>query len=335
MRSNTNAGLLTGLGLLTTAAFVLSMLVGSSELTALAALQALFGSGDAAELARTIMSEIRFPRAVLGLCIGAILGMSGAALQGYLRNPLAEAGIIGVSAGGALGAVLAIHTGLAAAFSLALPFGGLLGAFAAVAILIALVGRDGGPLTLILAGVAVSSFAAALISLVLNFSDNPFATVEMVFWMLGSLADRSISHVQLAVPLIALSALAFWYTRPALDALTLGQEVAQSLGVDLNRTRWLIVGATAVGIGAATAVSGAIGFVGLVVPHLLRPIVGYRPSALLPASALGGATLLLMADTAVRLMRDGSEMKLGVLTALIGAPFFFLLVIRTRRELVA
>lgn len=311
--------------------FAASLLVGPAALGLGDSLGALIsGRGEAAVL---VMREIRLPRAILGLMIGATLGLSGAALQGYLRNPLAEPGLIGVSASASLGAVLAIYTGLAASFALALPLMALAGAVIAVLAVQALAGGRGGALTLILAGIAVTSFAGALTSLALNLSPNPFAAIEIVFWMLGSLADRSFEHVWLAAPFM----LAGWAMLAGLgrglDALTLGEDAAASMGVRLRRVRLLAVLGTAASVGAATAVAGAIGFVGLVVPHILRPLVGARPSHLLLASALGGAAMLLAADVAVRLLAPGKDLKLGVLTALVGAPFFLWLVFSTRRRL--
>jgi len=265
--------------------------------------------------------------------VGGALGLSGAALQGYLRNPLAEPSLVGVSGGAALGAVLAIHLGLSQPFALALPVGGLAGAAIAMLAVVALAGAHGGPVTLILAGLAVSSIATALVSLALNLSQNPFASVEMVFWMMGSLADRSLTQLWISAPLILIGLVLLSTVARALDALTLGEDAARSLGIDLARTRLLVVAGTALSVGAATAVTGVIGFVGLIVPHMLRPLARHRPGLLLPASALGGAAMLLLADVALRLVQPWIELRIGVLTALIGAPFFVWLVLKTRAEL--
>lgn len=325
------SALIAALAALVAVLFAASLLVGPAALGLGDSLTALItGKGEAAVL---VMREIRLPRAILGLMIGATLGLSGAALQGYLRNPLAEAGLIGVSASASLGAVLAIYTGLAASFALALPLMALAGAVVAVLVVQALAGGRGGALTLILAGVAVTSFAGALTSLALNLSPNPFAAIEIVFWMLGSLADRSMEHVWLAAPFMLVGWAMLAGLGRGLDALTLGEDAAVSMGVQLRHVRLLAVLGTAASVGAATAVAGAIGFVGLVVPHLLRPLVGARPSRLLLASALGGAAMLLAADVAVRLLAPGKDLKLGVLTALVGAPFFLWLVFSTRRRL--
>ena len=310
--------------------FATSLLVGPAAIGFSRTFQALFGNEF--ETTALIIREIRLPRAVLGLAIGAALGLSGAALQGFLRNPLAEPGLVGVSAAAAFGAVATFYSGLAALFPLALPLGGMAGAGAAVLIIQILAGRDGGVMSLILAGIAITSFAAALTSLALNLAPNPFAALEIMFWLMGSLADRGFEHVWLAVPFITLGGLLLLTLGRPLDALTLGEEAAATLGFDLARVRLGIIVGTALSIGAATAVAGAIGFVGLVVPHLLRPLVGHRPSALLPASALGGAALTLAADIAVRVLSPGRELKLGVLTALVGAPFFLILILRRRRN---
>ena len=308
--------------------FAASLLVGPAGIGLRESVLALIrGEGDAVVL---VMRDIRLPRALLGLMVGAVLGLSGAAMQGYLRNPLAEPGLIGVSSSAALGAVLALQTGIAAAFPLALPLAALAGSGVAVVLILLLAGPRGGAMALILAGIAISALAGAATSLVLNLSPNPFAAMEIVFWMMGSLADRSMTHVTLAAPFMAAGALALLTMGRGLDALTLGEDAAASLGVSLTRLRWQIVLGTALAVGAAVAVAGTVGFVGLVVPHLLRPLTGARPSRLLPASALGGAAVVLAADVAVRLIAPDQDLKLGVLTALIGAPFFLHLIWRLR-----
>ena len=311
--------------------FVLSLTVGPAGIAFGDSIAALFSSkADAVAL---IMREIRLPRALLGLMIGATLGLSGAVLQGYLRNPLAEPGLLGISSMASLGAVLAIYTGLSAAFALALPLAALAGAVLAVVVVQAMAGTRGNSLLIILAGIAVTSFAGAMTSLALNLSPNPFAALEIMFWMLGSLTDRSMTHVWLAGPFMILGWAMLGSLGRSLDALTLGSETAASMGVELRRVQFLAVFGTAACVGAATAVSGAIGFVGLVVPHILRPLVGSKPSRLLLASALGGACVVLAADILVRLIAPERDLKLGVLTAIVGAPFFLWLVFRARRRL--
>ncbi|MEZ5534017.1 MAG: iron ABC transporter permease [Thiolinea sp.] len=309
---------------------VLSLQVGYVSIPVGEVFGSLFGGGQ--EKFAIIVREIRVPRTLLAIFIGAMLGVSGAVLQGLFRNPLAEPGIIGVGAAASLGAVIAIYTGLSAVWFLALPLMAQLGALLAVLLLYQLSGRRASTLTLILAGVALTSLASAMTSLVLNMSPNPYAAMEIVFWMMGSLQDRSMNHVWLSVPFMLVSLLMLLLTARALYALSLGEDVAQSLGVNLPRTRFLAIVGTALGVGAATSVAGMIGFIGLVVPHLLRPLVGHHPVYLLPASALGGACFLLCADIVTRLVFINRDLKLGVVTALVGAPFFLWLLIKSRRS---
>ncbi len=311
--------------------FGASLLIGPAGFGPAESLRALLGEqGDAVTL---VMREIRLPRAILGVMVGISLGLSGAALQGYLRNPLAEPGLIGVSGSAALGAVIALQTGVAASFALALPLAALTGALIAVFLILALAGPRGGSLTLILAGIAISALAGALTSLALNLSPNPFAVSEIIFWMMGSLADRSFTHVWLALPFMAVGWVLLARLGRGLDALTLGEDAAEALGIRLDRLRLMLVLGVAASVGAATAVAGAIGFVGLVVPHMLRPFVGARPGALLWASALGGAAMVLAADIAVRLVLPDRDLQLGVLMAIVGAPLFLHLIYKTRRQL--
>lgn len=282
---------------------------------------------------RAVLIELRLPRALLGLLVGATLGLAGAALQGFLRNPLADAGLIGVSSSAALGAVLVLYSGLAASLALALPLGGLAGAALGMGVVYLLAGRGASLLAVILTGVAVNSLAGALTALALNLAPNPYAALEIVHWLLGSLADRSFEHVGLATPFMLAGWALLLTSQRGLDALSLGEDAAASMGIDLARLRLVVIGGSALCVGAAVAVSGSVGFVGLVVPHLLRNRVGNRPGALLVASALGGALLVLLADIVVRLIPTEFELKLGVVTALIGAPFFLHLLWRLRRQL--
>lgn len=307
-----------------------SLTIGPAQVGPVDSIRAILVGGDGP--LTLVMREIRLPRTILALAIGGSLGLAGAALQGYLRNPLAEPGLIGVSGSAALGAVLAIQTGLASVFALALPLMALGGALVSVVILMVMAGPRGGSITLILAGIAISAIAGALTSLVLNLSPNPYAASEIVFWMMGSLADRSMLHVWLALPLMAVGWVIFASLGRALDALNLGEDAAATMGVNLTRLRLKIVIGTACVVGAGTAVAGAIGFVGLVVPHILRPFVGARPGALLWASAAGGAAMLLAADIAVRVILPEQDLKVGVLTALVGAPFFLHLIWTARRD---
>lgn len=319
------------LAVLVVALLVASVAIGSVPLALFDAAREAW-RGDAT-MAALILSEIRLPRAVLAALVGATLGLAGAAMQGLLRNPLAEPGILGVSATAGLGAVVALYFGLSQVFSLALPLGGMLGGLFAVLVMYALAGRDASILTLILAGVALNAFAGALTSLALNLAPSPYAALEIVFWLLGSVADRSFDHIAVALPLMALGWILLAGTGRALDALSLGEDVARSLGIDLKATRRRVIFGTALSVGAAVSVTGTIGFVGLVVPHLLRPLVGYEPGRLMLPSALGGAALVLAADIAARLAPVSSELKLGVVTAIVGAPFFLYLIIHTRRTM--
>lgn len=311
------------------ALFVASLMIGSSSITITNGFAGLFGFGDADTI--LIMQQLRLPRALLGLMIGVTLGLSGAALQGYLRNPLAEPGLLGVSSSASLGAVLALYSGMSLWFPLSLPLMALSFALVAVVLVQFLAGRGSSTVTVILAGVAVSAFSGALTSLALSLAPNPFALMEIVFWMLGSLNDRSMIHVWLALPFMLVGWVLLLLSGRALDALTLGQETAASMGVDLRKVQFLVVVGTAIAVGAGTAVAGAIGFIGLLVPHVLRPFVGSRPSRLLLASAVGGGIMLLAADIFVRLILPQRDLKLGVLTALIGAPFFLHLVWKLRK----
>lgn len=291
----------------------------------------MLGFGDPG-VAGPVLVEIRMPRTLLALLVGGTLGLAGAALQGLLRNPLAEPGLLGASSGAALGAVLVFYFGLAAADSIVLPLGGVAGSVAALGLLYGLAGRRADLVTVVLAGIAINALAAALTSLALNFAPSPYAALEILFWMLGSLADRSVVHVLLALPLMLPGWLLIGAAARGLDALTLGEDAAASLGFPPARTQWLVIGGTALSVGAAVAVTGVVGFVGLVVPHMLRPWVGHHPRRLLVPCFVAGATLTLLADVAIRMMPPGPELKLGVVTALIGAPFFLQLILRHGRE---
>ncbi len=322
--------LISALALLALVATAASLLVGYVHIDVFAAARdALTGKESLPALA---LVELRLPRALLGATIGFTLGIAGAAMQGLLRNPLADPGIVGVSGGAALGAVVAFYSGLSHLFALALPVGGVLGALVSALALYALAGRGAGTMTLILAGVTINALAGALTSLALNLSPNPYAVFEIMFWLLGSLQDRSLPQVALALPLMFVGWALMLTSARALDALTLGEDTAASLGFSLPALRWRLVAGAALSVGAAVAVSGEIGFVGLVAPHLMRPLVGYRPGRLLLVSGFAGAVLLVAADVLVRVLPTQPELKLGVVTSLVGAPFLLMLVNRSRRE---
>ncbi len=310
------------LALLVAAAFLLSLAAGKVWIAPWA-----FAAGTAEAL---VLLELRLPRALLGALVGAVLGAAGAVLQGYLRNPLAEPGVLGVSATAALGAVLAIFLG-AGGQPLAIAGSAMAFALGAVALLGLIAGSSG--LQLVLAGVVLANLSAALTSLLISLAPTPFALGEIVTWLMGALTDRSMADVGLLLlPALAAFALMAAAAR-ALDTLSLGETVAASLGTDLALTRLLVIAGVGLGVGASVAVTGVISFVGLVVPHLLRPLVGPEPSRLLLPSALGGAALLLLADSLVRLVPGAAELKLGIAMALIGAPFFLWLLWRTRSAL--
>jgi iron complex transport system permease protein len=311
------------------AAALLSIIIGTAPLSMARILAALGGDGD--HITRIILFDLRMPRALLGLSVGAMLGTAGAALQGYLRNPLAEPSVVGVSNAAALGAVIALYFGFAEIHAAILPAMAVVGAVMALAALFALAGKSESPLTLILAGIAIATLAGAGISLTLNLSPNPFAAMEIATWLLGSLEDRSFNHVMIALPCIAAGlALLLWNGR-SIDALTLGEDGARALGVDLGRMRIRLMLGVAVGVGGAVAVSGSIGFVGLIVPHIIRPLTDRSPSAVLLPSALGGAALLTLADVLVRIIPTSNELKLGVVTAFLGVPVFLVHLMRERR----
>lgn len=281
-----------------------------------------------------IFFEIRLPRALLAVTIGATLGLAGAALQGLLRNPLAGPGLMGVSNCAALGAVIALYFGWSGLSIYAVPIAGMAGAAISVILIFLLAGHNSSIMTLLLAGVAVNAVASSLISLALNLAPNPYAMSEMVFWLLGSIANRSMSDFYLALPFMIVGWILILTGARFLNALSLGEDTAQSLGFHLSRERAIIVSGVALSVGAAVSVSGNVGFVGLLVPHLLRPLVGHEPGRLLLVSALGGALLVLLADVTVQNLTSGHELKLGVVTALVGGPFFLYLIIKTRNSLI-
>ena len=321
--------LMAALVALTAMAAVASLLFGTVDLSPGRLFAAATGESD--RIAAIILFELRLPRTLLAVAIGAMLGLAGAALQGYLRNPLAEPSVLGTSNAAALGGVAALYFGLTEWNPAMLPLLATGGALASLALLVLLAGKAESPLTLILAGIAVGALAVAGTSLALNLSPNPFAAMEIMTWLLGSLENRSFGHLWIALPCIAVGmAMLLWNAR-ALDALSLGEDAAQALGTDLRRTRARLLLGTAIGVGGAVAVSGAIGFVGLIVPHLIRPFTDRSPSAILLPSAIGGAALLTLADIGVRVIPATNELKLGVVTAFLGVPVFLVHLMRERR----
>ena len=280
-----------------------------------------------------ILFELRLPRVILGMLVGATLGLAGAALQGVLRNPLADPGIIGVSASAALGAVIAIHLGLAAIWVFSVPLFAMSGALLATLILLLVTTRDSSVLMLILVGIGISSLATALISLVMNLSASPMTIRDMVMWMLGSLENRTMRDLWMAGPFILIGWIMMIGTGQGLNALSVGEETAQTMGINLRWLKLRIVIGAALSVGAAVSICGAIGFIGLVVPHIVRALISREPGAILIPSALMGALLLTLADILTRLPLAGSPLRLGVVTALIGAPCFLYIIFHTRKEM--
>ncbi|WP_291044862.1 iron ABC transporter permease [Hyphomonas sp.] len=318
------------LGLIAAALLAVSALVGTAPVSLGDSLAALAGQGDAAT--RTILWEIRLPRAAAAFAVGAALGLAGAGLQGLLQNPLAEPGVLGVSAFSALGAVIAIFFGLTAASSFAVPVAAILGAGVATVLLAAAAMRGAGSVTLLLIGIGLSGFAGALMSLALNMAPNPYSLSDLVNWMMGSVANRSWADLVLAAPALAIGAALVLVAGPGLRALSLGDETAASLGADPKRTRLLVIGGTSLLAGASVATAGTIGFVGIVAPHVLRPFVGHDPQRLLVPSALFAGIVLLVADIAIRVLPFQQELKLGVAAALIGGPVFIWIAARMGRS---
>lgn len=318
------------LAVLAFAVTCLSLFVGYAPIRVVDAVADILAGRDT--MPAIVLADLRMPRALLGATIGFTLGLAGAAMQGLFRNPLADPGIIGVSGGAALGAVIVFYSGLASLFVLALPIGGIIGAILSALLLYGLAGRGAGTKTLILAGVTINSFTAALTTLALNLSTNPYAAYEVMFWLMGSLVDRSMPQLLLVIGPMLIGWALLLSSAHALDALSLGEETAASLGFDLRRLRIKLVAGTTLAVGASVAVSGAIGFLGLVAPHIMRPFVQNRPGHLLLVSGLTGAIGLVLADIGVRLLPFTPEIHLGVVMALIGAPFLFSLVGRSARE---
>jgi iron complex transport system permease protein len=282
--------------------------------------------------AAAILAELRLPRAVLALTIGAGLGASGAAMQGYLRNPLADPGLFGIAPGAALGAVASLWFGFAASPYL-LPLFALAGAAGAMALLALIAGRTAGIALFTLAGMMIASLAGALTSFAISLAPNAFAMSEIVTWLMGALTDRSWREVWIAAPLTLAGIGCLTMAARDLDALVLGEGAARSLGMDPRRLQaWLVAG-VGLTVGSGVAVAGIVGFVGLIVPHLVRPLTDRRPSSVLLPSALAGALLVLVADCVCRVLPLVTELRLGIALSLVGAPFFLWLLLRMRRGL--
>ena len=289
------------------------------------------GSGPNAAL---ILMELRMPRGLLAVIIGAGLGAAGAAMQGYLRNPLADPGLFGIAPMAALGAVASFWFGFAAS-AWALPIAALTGAAMGMAALALIAGRTpsgagGGIALFTLAGLMIASLAGALTALAITLSPSAFAMSEIVMWLNGALTDRSWNEMWLAAPLTLIGIAVLVAASRSLDALTLGEDAARSMGVDTSKLLWLLVIGVGLTVGTSVAVAGIIGFVGLIVPHLVRPLTDRLPSSLIVPSALAGALLVLVADSIVRVLPLVTELRLGIALSLIGAPFFLWLLLKMR-----
>jgi len=327
---NTSLPLYGVLGLAVVLLSVLSMAVGAESVDVFVALTKIFSTPDAVDV--IIIREVRLPRTLIAIIGGATLGVCGAALQGLMRNPLASPGLVGSASGAALGAVTVLYFGAGVMHPQSVPLAGMAGSLVATALVYLLAGRDANVTTLILSGVAINAMATALMSMLLNFAPSPFAIRELVLWTLGDLSSRSLTDVYVMLPCTLLGWFLLVGVGRQLDALTLGERTALSLGVKPGQLRWRVFVAVSLAVGATVATTGMIGFIGLVVPHLLRPFVSYEPRRLLFASALGGSALLLLADICVRLIPTQTALKVGVLTSLVGAPFFLFLILRSRRD---
>lgn len=303
---------------------------------ALLASAGLVDPGGVDPVHAAIVGSIRAPRALLAALVGAALALAGAQLQGLFRNPLASPDLLGISSGAAIGAVLAIVSGLALRSLYYTPLCALLGAFAALVVVERLGrrGRETDVATLLLAGVALSALLAAVNAfLVTRAFDDYEVARNVTFWLMGGLVDRDWTHVLVVLPGLALGVGLGLHTARDLDLILEGEEVAQSLGVDVERTKLLLLVSSSLLTASAVAVSGVVGFAGLVVPHLLRLVLGPSHRVLLPLSLLGGAAFLLLADGVARTALAPEELSLGVVTAFVGAPFFLFLLRRHRRQL--
>lgn len=307
-----------------------SLLLGSSDLPVLQALRSLAGGPMGTAMETGIVWQIRMPRGLVVALVGAALAGSGAALQALFRNPMADPAVLGISSGGALAAVAVLfHLPFAPAW--VLPLASFAGGFAAALLLVMLSGIGGRPtLTItLLTGVILTSICSSGISFALLLSDE-YQLRQLVFWLSGGAEARTWNHVLFGAPPILLGLVALWSRHRWLDALSLGEDHAEAVGIDTRKARLWILAGTALSTGAAVSVCGPVGFVGLMVPHLLRPHAGAAAGRLIPVSALGGALLLVVADIAARVLLPPG-IQLGVLTSLLGAPFFLWLLTRSRR----
>lgn len=310
------------------AALFAACLLGSTPMEVERVLAALALGGDHGD--RLVVLQIRLPRALTAFAVGVALGASGAALQGLLRNPLAGPGVLGISAMASLGATGALYYGFAALSAWAMPTAAIMGAFAGTGLIALAALRTASVVTLVLIGVGLSSFAAAAMNLMMNLAPNPFSLADMINWMLGSVANRSLQDLGFAAPFLIVGLGVLFAARRGLSALTLGEEAASGAGLNLRRQRLAIVIGAGLATGAAVALAGVIGFVGVVAPHIVRPMVDHDPARSLFPSALLAGLILVLADIGVRLMPTATELKLGVVAALVGAPAFVWIAMQRR-----
>ena len=286
------------------------------------------------ETDQRIVEQIRLPRILTGALVGLALGVAGAVLQGLFRNPLADPGVLGVSGGGALGAVFAVATGFAAFHQLALPASALIGAAGAAFAVYAIGsarGRPGAP-TLILAGIAISALTGALTAALISFTEDRERNREILAWLMGGLDNRGWDHVRLVAAPIALGSTICLLFGRELNLMLLGEESARALGVPVGAARAALLAVVAALAGVAVAVSGIIHFVGLIVPHVVRLVVGYDNRLVVPLSGLAGASFVVAADTLARTLIQPAELRVGIITSALGAPFFIYLIARGRRD---
>ena len=304
----------------------LGCLSGPTKIPIITSLKAIFGIGSPLEY--TIIWEIRLPRTLAAYLVGLSLGASGAALQGLLRNPLAEPGVLGVSACASLGATIVIYYGIAQSFTYSVPLAAVTGALIGTTLLAIIAEKANSVTALILIGVGISSLGGAGMALLTSIAPNPFYLSDMVTWMLGSVANTSSFDIALCAPFLCAGFLLLRTQIKGLSVLTLGEETAGTLGLNLSRNRMLVVLSAGILTGTAVSLAGVIGFVGIVAPHLIRPLVEHDPGKAIVPSALLAAIILVVADIAVRLFPTDAEIKLGVVAALIGAPIFIMIVYR-------
>lgn len=307
---------------------VAALTIGPWPMPVRDAFSALLGGGAAND--RVVIWEIRLPRAIAAFLVGAALGISGAALQGLLRNPLAEPGVLGVSATSSLAAVCMLYFGIAREFPVLMPLAAIGGAVIATLFIGAVAIGTSSSVSLILVGAALSSFAGALMSLLMSTAQDLYSLSDMVDWMMGSVSNRSLDDLLLSGPFVAAGAILLLSQGRGLSILSLGEEAAHGAGLDLKRTRLLVTLGAGLAVGGAVSIAGIIGFVGIVAPHIVRPWVRHDPGRTLIPSALLAGLMLTVSDIVIRILPTPMELKLGVVAAIFGAPIFAWIAARRR-----